>query len=145
MTCVNCQNKIESALRKEAGIESVKVSYQRGTADVVYDTDWIADEKIQDVIRCAGYEVLREPAGRKRMDRRTISLIAWIAVLSILLERTELLNRLVPGQLADVNMGYGSLFVIGLLTSVHCIAMCGGMNRPSVSQRGRRNQVKRIR
>ena len=46
MTCVNCQNKIESALRKEAGIESVKVSYQRGTADVVYDTDWIADEKI---------------------------------------------------------------------------------------------------
>jgi sulfite exporter TauE/SafE len=25
-------------------------------------------------------------------------------------------------------MGYGMLFVIGLLTSVHCIAMCGGIN-----------------
>lgn len=143
MTCVNCQNKIESALRKEAGIESVKVSYQRGTADVVYDTDWIADEKIQDVIRCAGYEVLREPAGRKRMDRRTISLIAWIAVLSILLERTELLNRLVPGQLADVNMGYGMLFVIGLLTSVHCIAMCGGMNLSQCIPTGKKESGKK--
>lgn len=25
-------------------------------------------------------------------------------------------------------MGYGMLFVIGLITSVHCIAMCGGIN-----------------
>ena len=25
-------------------------------------------------------------------------------------------------------MGYGALFVIGLITSVHCIAMCGGIN-----------------
>jgi sulfite exporter TauE/SafE len=25
-------------------------------------------------------------------------------------------------------MGYGMLFVIGLLTSVHCVAMCGGIN-----------------
>lgn len=35
---------------------------------------------------------------------------------------------LVPGRLADSEMGYGMLFVIGLLTSVHCIAMCGGIN-----------------
>ncbi len=128
MTCMNCQNKIETALSREAGIESVKVSYQRGTADVVYDADWITDEEIRSVIRHAGYEVLREPVARKRTERRTISLIAWIAVLSVLLERTGLLNRFVPGQLADANMGYGMLFVIGLLTSVHCIAMCGGMN-----------------
>ena len=26
------------------------------------------------------------------------------------------------------NMGYGLLFVVGLLTSLHCIAMCGGIN-----------------
>jgi sulfite exporter TauE/SafE len=26
------------------------------------------------------------------------------------------------------NMGYGILFVVGLLTSLHCIAMCGGIN-----------------
>ena len=25
-------------------------------------------------------------------------------------------------------MGYGLLFAVGLLTSLHCIAMCGGIN-----------------
>ena len=39
-----------------------------------------------------------------------------------------ILNRLAPGKLADSEMGYGALFVIGLITSVHCIAMCGGIN-----------------
>lgn len=31
-------------------------------------------------------------------------------------------------MLADQAMSYGMLFVVGLLTSVHCIAMCGGIN-----------------
>jgi sulfite exporter TauE/SafE len=35
---------------------------------------------------------------------------------------------LVPSKLADVDMGYGLLFAIGLFTSVHCVAMCGGIN-----------------
>lgn len=29
---------------------------------------------------------------------------------------------------AEEGMGYGMLFLIGLLTSVHCVAMCGGIN-----------------
>jgi sulfite exporter TauE/SafE len=29
---------------------------------------------------------------------------------------------------AERGMGYGMLFVVGLLTSVHCVAMCGGIN-----------------
>ena len=43
------------------------------------------------------------------------------------MERFGLLNALVPSQLADDSMGYGMLFVTGLLTSVHCVAMCGGI------------------
>lgn len=34
-------------------------------------------------------------------------------------------------------MGYGMLFVIGLLTSVHCIAMCGGINLSQCIQQKR--------
>ena len=36
------------------------------------------------------------------------------------------LTNLLP--LAEAGMGYGMLFLIGLLTSVHCLAMCGGIN-----------------
>ena len=35
MTCVNCQNKIETALLHTAGIEIARVSYQNGTADLI--------------------------------------------------------------------------------------------------------------
>ena len=38
MTCVNCQNKIETALLHTAGIEIARVSYQNGTADLVIQT-----------------------------------------------------------------------------------------------------------
>ena len=38
------------------------------------------------------------------------------------------MNLLVPSMLADSKMSYGMLFIVGLLTSVHCIAMCGGIN-----------------
>ncbi|MEE3451350.1 MAG: sulfite exporter TauE/SafE family protein [Acutalibacteraceae bacterium] len=39
-----------------------------------------------------------------------------------------LLNYLVLSQLAKSGMGFGTLFFVGLVTSVHCIAMCGGIN-----------------
>lgn len=128
MTCVNCQNKIETALLHMAGIETARVSYQNGTADLVYDPDWITLEEIQQVIRDAGYEVLSEKARNKQKPGRAAHILIVIAVLYALLENSGILNRLAPSQLADTRMGYGMLFVIGLLTSVHCIAMCGGIN-----------------
>ena len=51
-----------------------------------------------------------------------------IAALFLVLQHWGILNYLAPDSLAETGMGYGTLFVIGLLTSVHCIAMCGGIN-----------------
>lgn len=53
-----------------------------------------------------------------------LSVTACFAVFQL----TGLLNKLVPSQLADTGMGYIALFVTGLFTSLHCIAMCGGIN-----------------
>jgi len=46
----------------------------------------------------------------------------------VLLEYFGVLNRLAPTQLAESTIGYTALFVLGLVTSVHCVAMCGGIN-----------------
>ena len=51
-----------------------------------------------------------------------------IAFLFLVLQHFGILNHLAPDSLAETGMGYGMLFVIGLITSVHCIAMCGGIN-----------------
>ncbi len=132
MTCVNCQNKIEKKLLKTAGVKRVKVSYSTGVVDVTYDTDIIALKDISAVIEKLGYKVF---AGGKRGGphanpsvSHVIGTLIIILSLYMILQQFGVLNLLVPSQLADTRMGYGMLFVIGLITSVHCIAMCGGIN-----------------
>lgn len=67
-----------------------------------------------------------------------------IVVLFFLLQRCGILNRLVPNSLADSEMGYGMLFVIGLITSVHCIAMCGGINLSQTLQKDTSTEISKV-
>ncbi len=136
MSCLNCQHKIEKKLRKTAGVRKVKVSYSAGTATINYDEDITSLENLIAVVEKLGYQV---PTGTKRREPdagKTISLLITIAALYILLEQFGLLNLLAPAQLADARMGYGMMFVIGLVTSVHCVAMCGGINLSQCIPRG---------
>lgn len=136
MTCINCQNKIERRLKNTAGIQEAAVSYNTGFADIAYDPDMITLKDIRTIIEKLGYKVLQE-TDKSRPDKgRTISLLVIIVLLYVLLQHFGILNLLVPGQLADTKMGYGMLFVVGLLTSVHCIAMCGGINLSQCIPRG---------
>nr|HML49045.1 sulfite exporter TauE/SafE family protein [Clostridia bacterium] len=128
MTCVNCENKIEKKLRNTAGVQSVKVSYGAGCADIVYDTDVISLKDIRAVIERLDYRVLAEKESRASDKSRIAGLLLIIAALYFLMQQLGVLNLLVPSRLAEANMGYGMLFVIGLITSVHCVAMCGGIN-----------------
>lgn len=128
MTCISCQNKIEKKLSNTAGIEKVEVSYNAGTASVTFDTDIISYQSITGIIEKLGYTVLADQANRGTDVHRTVGVLIIIVSLYMLLEQTGLLNLLVPSQLADETMGYGMLFLIGLITSVHCVAMCGGIN-----------------
>lgn len=128
MTCVNCQNKIEKKLRNTAGVKSVKVSYNEGSADITYDTDIISLKDITAIIHKMDYEVLPDSSRKAPDTNQAIGLMIIIISLYILLQQFGILNFLVPSQLAQTNMSYGMLFVIGLITSVHCVAMCGGIN-----------------
>lgn len=128
MTCISCQNKIEKKLRNTAGIEKAEVSYNAGTALVTFDTDIISYQSITGIIDNLGYSVITEQGQERKDTSRTVGILMIIASLYLFLEQSGLLNLLVPSQLADKTMGYGMLFIIGLITSVHCVAMCGGIN-----------------
>lgn len=146
MTCMNCQKRIEQALRSKTGVIIARVSYTQGTADVEYDETVVSAEDLIAVIEGLDYRVIRKGT-RSRPALRTVILMAIIAALYGLLESSGILNLLAPGQLADSRMGYGMLFVVGLLTSVHCIAMCGGINLsqslPRAAQNGQNKTTPR--
>lgn len=128
MTCVNCQNKIEKTLTHTRGVINASVSYNNATADIVYNEEAISLKEIITAIERLGYEVIqrKKAAGPNIAD--TVCMLVIIVSLYIMLQSMGILNLLAPSQLADTKMGYGMLFVIGLITSVHCIAMCGGIN-----------------
>lgn len=125
---MNCRNKIERKLRNTAGVKNVAVSYNTGIAKITFDSDLISSGDIIAAIEKLGYEVLPEQQAKPSNIKRTIGLLIIIIALYGFLQRFGVLNLLVPSQLADSKMGYGMLFLVGFITSVHCIAMCGGIN-----------------
>lgn len=125
MTCAACERKISRKLNTTAGVTSAQIKYATGAATVTYDADVLSYEDIADIIQSLGYEVsLKEP---RPNIARAAGLLFVIAALYLLLEQFGVLNLLSPGQLAQTDMTYGMLFIIGLITSVHCVAMCGGI------------------
>lgn len=128
MTCVNCQNKIKKTLKEHKGITKVRVSYNKASADIVYNEELISRKEIVNIIESLDYYIIKSnKVGKKEVIRISVTL-SVIVLLYYILQKTGVLNLLVSSQLADTKMGYGMIFVIGLITSVHCIAMCGGIN-----------------
>ena len=127
MTCDNCRERIEKGLRTKKGVNKVSVDFSKEVANIIYDENKISKEKIIKVISNLGYEAYSsDAAGYTHIVRAAIYLTV-IILLYYILQKYGLLNHLVPKDMADTGMCYGMLFVIGLITSVHCIAMCGGI------------------
>ncbi|NLV57320.1 MAG: heavy metal transporter [Clostridiales bacterium] len=135
MTCNNCQRRIEQKLLSTAGIQSANISYTAGTADITYDSDIISLVHIQGVIEKLDYQVTADHKGAGFL--RAVGFSIVIVSLYALLTHFGVLNLLAPSQLANAGTGYGMLLIIGLFTSVHCIAMCGGINLSQSLPRGK--------
>jgi sulfite exporter TauE/SafE/copper chaperone CopZ len=127
MTCMNCRNKIEQQLRAAPGVETAEVSYAGGTAAVGYDENVITLREITAAIEKLDYRVYSGDTPREH-SYRNAGLLVLIAALFMLARRFGLADIFNAFPLAETGMGYGMLFIIGLVTSVHCVAMCGGIN-----------------
>ena len=143
MTCINCQKRIENCLRKRVEIKEAEVSYETGTAEILYDANKIMLQEIIRIINSLGYDAKAEPNSRKDIALRAVQELTIILAVFFLLQHFGILNRLAPDSLADASMSYGMLFVIGMVTSVHCIAMCGGINLSQTLQREASKDISR--
>ncbi|MDR1495576.1 MAG: sulfite exporter TauE/SafE family protein [Clostridiales Family XIII bacterium] len=150
MTCVNCQNRIERALSRTEGVAWARVSYADGTARVEYDPRETDVREIVVAIEGLGYQALpgkrkgkRGKNGEEAGDvydgigsnlaggldaRRVVGILIVVVSVFFILRNFGFTTSFGNIPLAEEGMGYGLLFLIGLLTSVHCVAMCGGIN-----------------
>ena len=140
MSCSSCVVKLENGLKKRDGIRSARVSLAKTQAVVEYDPEMISEEDILKLIEDLGYEAALVPKdGGNETEFQKFSLeqlLRWGIIFYVLY---RLINSTVGFNFipeVDEKAGYGMLFLIGLLTSFHCIAMCGGINISQCMQAG---------
>ncbi len=120
MTCSMCEKAIENTLKKLDGVKKVKASYKNKTVMIKYDKNKIDQKLIASSLDKEGYIIITDSNNR-------VVIIAFIIMFGLyLIFKNTNLFYFVP-EIKD-NIGYGLLFIVGLLTSIHCIAMCGGIN-----------------
>jgi len=144
MYCVNCRNTIEKELKNTDGIKNAKVNYNTGTATVTYDASVTGFDKISAIIESLGYktlEIQEKTALKSKTVLRIVGTLVIILALSMLM-RTFTTSKLAAAfPLAKEGMGYGMLLIIGIFTSVHCIAMCGGINLSQTLRKNRETEL----
>ncbi len=135
MTCVGCERTIERTLSRLIGVTAAKADFSNSTVKVEYDPSVAGTLVLAAALEEEGYtlgdgqEKTRAVATTNPQGRRRLRVDRWIGLALLLLAAWVLTTR-VGNFLPEVNanMGYGMLFLVGLLTGVHCVAMCGGIN-----------------
>lgn len=142
MTCTGCEARIDNALRKLEGVTEVGVDYTIGSAEVTFDESIISLDKIIDTLAKLDYQVINkkltqkpeeqisnEPEAVPIASKTNVGQLIGIGI--IILSLYLIINNTIGFNfIPEINqsMGFGLLFVVGLLTSLHCVAMCGGIN-----------------
>lgn len=138
MTCTGCELRIENALKKLDGVVEVEAILSNSSVYITYDANRVGLDQIIETIEELSYAVKGKPGaisfstvpGKKAAeDKMPVYQLLGLGI--ILLALYVVVNNTVGFNFVpEVNhyMGYGILFIVGLLTSLHCIAMCGGIN-----------------
>ncbi|MCX7774135.1 MAG: cation transporter, partial [Clostridia bacterium] len=138
MTCTSCEMRIENRLKKMNGVMDAKASFSDSKVSVTYDAEAVDICEIIEAIEKLDYKVKNQPAKTRTSDKEekvkepgkmSINQLLGIAIIIFALYLI-IKNTIGFNFIPEINqsMGYGILFVIGLITSLHCVAMCGGIN-----------------
>jgi len=127
MQCPDCEIHIVEALAGLPGILKAQASFTDETLTLDLDADVISLKTVCAAIKATGYECSKRALYRPASLGQRMFLIV-VAVIGIVLLLQ--LNKVVQLDLSPEDIGettgYGLLFLVGVLTSFHCIGMCGG-------------------
>ena len=131
MHCVNCAGAVEKRLRSVPSVESARVHYPSGRAVIAHRDD-LDVAALQAALAPEGYSLapgLNEAASLHRNTFRDYAEIgAVIVVLGAVVLALQHFHLLPRGLSVSDEMGYGLIFVIGLVASVSsCLAVTGGL------------------
>jgi sulfite exporter TauE/SafE/copper chaperone CopZ len=130
MHCASCQTLLESELSELPGINKVKIDINNHLADIEFEENTTNKEMIFDKIKALSYNPV--DLDKNFIKPKNYNNIFWVAGLIILGIAIYLLVMHFGGfqilsKLSEGNVGYGLIFIIGLLAGFHCVGMCGSL------------------
>ena len=117
MTCTSCEYRVEKALKKIDGVVNAMASYSAQQVTVEYDSSLCTRKQLEEAINNAGYST---------KGSSSIKFAGFLVIAAAVL----LLGNSTAGFDMSAklnNASYAVLFVVGMLTSIHCVGMCGGI------------------
>jgi len=137
MTCNNCKIKLEHGLSSLKNVIDVQVFVSKNKLIVTHDDQLVLDD-IKDEISRLGYHV---SLTKNNLIVRNIITYVSLLVLAYFIIKYE--NRVSFDFIPNIrqSMGYGTLFIVGLFTSLHCVAMCGGIGLSQCSKQVSGNKL----
>jgi len=141
MHCRSCEELIERSIKKLDGIEDIKVDYATETVKVDFDENKTSIQEILNAVEKKGYEcelikekIIIEEKIKKNgeyyldytIDKKYLGIaFGLIGILVIGYFVFRFADTIAIPEISQ-NMGYGLLFLVGILTGFHCVSMCGG-------------------
>ena len=126
MTCSSCEQKVSSTLKRLPGVKTVSASYQTGFV-YLQGTTLPNDKILEEAISPLGYHVVNPSFPWKFVVLLSGGLLVYFMV------------SMVYGRLlfdpTQQTFSFGLVIVYGLVSSLHCIGMCGSIAMGSVLQR----------
>ena len=124
-TCPSCEKIIKKQAMKVKGVKQIDYDWTNEVGLVKFDDTVTNIDEILDKIEEKGYTgyILEKNGSNNNKTISSIMIIAGIVVVAYFL--FGFVEGIQMPQISE-GMGYGLLFVVGLLTGFHCIGMCGG-------------------
>ena len=133
MFCPHCEQTILGAVSALSGLSNVQVSYRASTLSADWDRAQLSEKQLADVLADHGY-TLKAPRTPLRDALGFLGGVAALALLFLAVDRSPLGTWIAAFPTAKAGMSLGALFLVGLMTSLHCVAMCGGINIASTGR-----------
>ena len=145
MSCSHCERAVREAVQPIAGVREVNASAPKSL--VVVKGDNVDTKAVATAIADAGYEVGGSEESSEEDGTRARQTAAHLALFALLAAGIAVTLRMSGGfgsvPVIPAEAGYGLLFLAGLLTSFHCVAMCGGIAIGVCSGKGDEAGVRR--
>ena len=118
MVCQSCEKAVIKALKSMEGVTSVEADSSTSQVEIKSSgkiSNRLLDQQLKDV----GY-----PIREKASKGKKLLLLIIAGLILLFLSNNQTLVEVID---LDIRQSYFMLFVVGILTSFHCVFMCGGI------------------